>query len=450
LAGETRPVPEKPNVVLIMADDLGRDWLGSYGSEENVTPNLDKLAATGLRFETCYSTAICTPTRHMLLTGRYPFRSGWTVHHDAPRWGGQFFDPEREITFARALKKAGYATALMGKWQVNDLRVDRDVLARHGFDEHCVWTGYETGNPPSYVRYWDGYLQINGRRPDPTGTFGPDVCTDFAIDFIRRNKDRPFLAYYGMILVHGPHKTTPHNKDGKGTYKGQVEYLDHLVGRIVASLDELGIRDRTIVIFTTDNGSSQGARAWGAQQPKGKGKVAERGVHVPFIVNCPGLVPGGKTTDRLIDLSDVLPTLADLAGAPLPDGVALDGRSFASELLGAEGGPRPREWIFSQVGSRRVIRDKRFTLYNDGRFYDVAADPGETSDLSGSSEPAVAAARRRLTEILDSFPPDTPLPAFPPRYAEIKKVPSLPPGSGRWQPWTPRAKPEKGKKRGKR
>ncbi len=428
-------VGRRPNFVFIMADDMSRDWLGCYGSDEGLTPNLDRLAATGLKFETCYSTAICTPTRHMLLTGRYPWRTGWIRHHDAPRWGGQFFDPDREVTFARVLRQAGYATAVAGKWQVNDLRVDADVLAKHGFDEHCVWTGWESGNPASHLRYWDGYLQINGRRPDPAGTFGPDVCTDFLIDFMRRNKQRPFLVYYGMILAHGPHKTTPRNQDGKGDFAGQAAYVDHLVGRIVEALDASGLRENTIVIYTGDNGSSKGARAWGDLQAKGKGRVSQRGVHVPFIVNCPGRVPEGRRTDRLIDFSDVLPTLAELAAAPLPEGVVLDGRSFASELTGSNTGPAPREWIYTQVGGQRVVRDKRFTYYNDGRLYDLTVDPFEQNDLAASHEVEVASARRRLANVMDSTPPDTPLREFAPRYRETGLVPALPPGSGEWIPF---------------
>jgi len=420
LAAAKRP----PNIIFILADDFGRDWLGCYGGEEDVTPNLDQLAQGGMRFETCYCTPLCTPTRHELLTGRYPFRTGWTTHYDTPRWGGQYFDWNREITFARVLKPLGYATAVAGKWQMNDFRTHPDALARHGFDEHCLWTGFETGNEKvSSRRYWDAFIQTNGDRKTHTGQFGPDVVSDFVLDFVRRKKDGPFLLYYPMMLIHGGLEETPDVK-GQGLKKGHaltvenVRYLDELVGKLVATLDELGIREETIVFFSGDNGSADGAQAWGAKQPGGKGKVSERGVHTPLIANCPGTIPTGAVTEDLVDFSDVLPTLAELAGAPLPEGVTLDGRSFASTLQGRSGGPK-RDWIYSQLGNKRVVRDKRFSLYNDGRFYDLKADRYEEHDLSQSRAAETAAARERLQKVLDSLPEDAKLP-FEPRERGTK------------------------------
>ena len=130
----------KPNIIFIMVDDMGRDWISSYGASHR-TPNVDRLAAAGIRFENCWCAPICTPTRMELLTGQYPFRTGWVRHHDVPRWGGKGFDWEKFTSFARVVKKAGYTTAVGGKWQINDFRKQPDALKRHGFDEHCVWTG---------------------------------------------------------------------------------------------------------------------------------------------------------------------------------------------------------------------------------------------------------------------------------------------------------------------
>ncbi len=253
-AGASAAPPSRPpNILLILADDLGREWISCYGSECMKTPAIDNLARNGMRFTNVWATPLCSPTRVELLTGRYPFRTGWTVHHDSPRWGGQYFDWRREITFARMLKSAGYATAIAGKWQINDLRVQRDALQRHGFDEHCVWPGFETGNPISDSRYYDPYLQINGERRVHKGEFGPDVCSEFLIDFMRRHRDRPFLAYDSMLLVHGPNTTTPANRNAKekggALYPGMTAYLDDIVGREIRALDELGLRDNTIVIF---------------------------------------------------------------------------------------------------------------------------------------------------------------------------------------------------------
>ena len=431
----------KPNIIFIMTDDCSRDWLGCYGSQENATPNLDRLAAGGMRFETFYVTSICTPTRNMLLTGRYPFRTGWIRHHDAPRWGGQYFDWNREVTFARGVRDAGYATAVAGKWQVNDLRTHPDALQKHGFDEHCLWTGYETGNaPPSSERYWDPYLVTNGRRQVHQGRFGPEVVNDFVLDFVKRHRTGPFLVYYPMILTHGPFVPTPHNRDKLGgksdkraLYRGMVEYADFLIGRLVATLDELDIRSNTLILYTGDNGSSCGGRAWGEEAAnKAKGSGSDRGCHTPLVANWPGTIEPGQVTDELADATDMLPTFAELAGAPLPEGVRLDGQSIVSLLTGRPGSRR--EWIFSQVGDARKARDKRFILHANGRFYDLQADPYEKNNLASGTDPVAVAARRKLQEVLDSLPEDKVLEGFPERYTALGKVPDLPAGSGTWKP----------------
>jgi arylsulfatase A-like enzyme len=420
VAAEAAGGAERPNLVFIMADDLGKEWLSCYGSECHRTPVLDELASGGMRFESVYATPLCTPTRVMLLTGRYPFHTGWVVHHDTPRWGGQYFDWKRETTFARVLRAAGYATAIAGKWQINDLRVQPDALRRHGFDEHCVWTGFETGNPPSGERYYNAYIQCNGERRTYEGRFGPDVFADFLVDFMRRHRDGPFLVYYPMVLTHQPMTKTPLNQGdppakGHDQYAGMIDYVEFNVARIVGVLDELGLREKTIVFFTGDNGSpGTTCRANGRDVFGGKTFLTETGVCMPFIVNAPGRVPAGRVSHELIDFTDMLPTFAELAGAKVPAGTKIDGISFASVLAGKEPQPPRREWIFSQLGKNRVVREKRYKLYSDGRLFDVVADPLEERDLSASHEAAVVAARKRLQAVLESLPANAKLP-FPPR-----------------------------------
>ncbi|NQT52494.1 sulfatase-like hydrolase/transferase, partial [bacterium] len=250
----------QPNILFIMVDDLGKEWISCCGAEGIQTPHIDKLAATGLRFVNGYSMAQCTPTRVTLLTGQYPWHHGWVNHWDVPRWGaGCHFDPKHNLSFARVMKTAGYVTAAAGKWQINDFRVQPNVMADHGFDDWCMWTGYETGNPPSGKRYWDPYIHTRqGSRTYP-GKFGPDVYADFLIDFMKRHRAKPMLLYFPMALTHGPLVHTP--LEPKATskmdkHKAMVRYTDHLVGRLVKALDDLGIRDRTLVFFTTDNGSA--------------------------------------------------------------------------------------------------------------------------------------------------------------------------------------------------
>lgn len=435
--------PRRPNILFIMADDLGPEWLSCYGSEHR-TPNIDRLAAGGLRFERCWATPLCTPTRHELLTGRYPFRTGWTVHHDTPRWGVQYFDWRREITFARVLREAGYATAIAGKWQINDFRTHPDALQQHGFDEHCVWPGFESDNPPAAERYFDPFVQTNGRRETRKGEFGPDIFANFIIDFMTRHKEGPFLAYYPMVLTHTPFTHTPANQGqdlkGAALHPGMVDHVDGNVGRLLAALDRLGIREHTLVIFTCDNGTVSGvkgrmtldtsspaprasgeagvaaphdvSRVDGLVVNGGKGTLRETGIRVPLIVSWPQHPGGGAMKTELVDFSDFFPTLVELAGGKPPEGVTIDGRSFAG-LLKGDAGYRPREWIYSQLGTGRVVCDGRYKLYDSGRFFDVRNDLLEEHELQEADGPA-GEARRRLKSVLGAIPPDAKLP-FPPR-----------------------------------
>lgn len=409
---------ERPKVLFLLVDDLGPEWLSCYGSETHKTPQIDRLAEGGMRFENVWATPLCTPTRLQLYTGRYPFRTGWVVHNDVPRWGAPYFDWKREVCLVRTLREGGYATAIAGKWQINDLREtgQPEALKEHGFDEHCMWPGFEAGNPPAAERYWDPYLQINGRREIHKGKFGPDIMRQFLIDFMTRNKNKPFFAYYSMVLTHTPMTKTPHNLDtkaqGAALHPGMLDYVDFEVSELMKTLRELGIDRRTIVIFTTDNGSTGGLKATmrGREVKGGKTKVTETGIHVPLIVNCPGRIEAGAVRDELVDFSDLLPTMLDLAGLKPPSNVVLDGRSFAPVLRGDMTDYVPKPWIYSQLGKNRVVRDKRFKLWSNGKLYDLAADPLEQNDLSGSDDPVHVAARQRLQAVFDSLPPETKLP----------------------------------------
>jgi arylsulfatase A len=250
---------------------------------------------------------------------------------------------------------------------------------------------------------------------------------DFLIDYMGRHRDRPFFAYHSAILTHIPVVPTPHNKDRDLTpreqFSGMVRYADHLIGRLVAALDRLGLRDNTIVFIAadngTDNGTDQGAfqslggRVEGRISEEGIYSLTERGINVPFIVNGLSLVPEGRESDDLIDAGDVLPTLAALAGAKLPDGVTVDGRSFAPQVLGKPPAQPWRAWCLSQYYRTRVIRGERFKLYSTGGFYDLAEDPLEKHNLAGTpaaDAPEARAAHARLKRVLDGLPPDTKLP----------------------------------------
>ena len=433
----TRP----PNIIFIMVDDLGPEWISCYGAEDIETPAIDRLAETGMRFTCAYSMPKCTPTRATLLTGQYPFRHGWVNHWDVPRWGaGCHFDPKHNITFARLLKNAGYATAIAGKWQINDFRVQPNVLQQHGFDDWCMWTGYETGNPASEKRYWDPYIFTRSGSHTHEGRFGADVFAEFIVEFMQKNHNKPMMIYFPMALTHGPLVHTPgapNVTDNLDKHKAMVRYTDHTVARIVQALDDLAIRDNTILIFSTDNGTSGGITGTLNGRPVrgGKGKVNETGCWQPFIVNGPGIVPAGVTTDCLTDFTDLLPTFCELAGAALPDDLELDGESIARVILGREK-DGPRNWIMAMGGgvarltpegrvvpaqtyAPRVIRDKRFKLWIDHRgrtthVYDLHSDPGEATNLLTSGVPRVRSARHKLEAAVAKFPPRDGAPRYDP------------------------------------
>jgi len=395
--------PKRPNFVLIMADDLGAKELGCYGHPTQRTPNLDRLAETGMRFRTCWATPLCSPTRVEILTGRYGFRTGWYNFLGRETTPMDHLSGD-EPTFADMLKSAGYATALAGKWQLGSIQKHPGMIFDSGFDEHCTWAWRQLptdarfdGSPRQ--RYWHPAVIQNGKHlPTRPEQYGPDVYCDWLIDFIKRNKDRPFLAYYPMCLTHDPWDPTPDptapGGKTKGGLKANVEYADTLVGRIVRALEQMRLHENTVVFFTGDNGTRKA----------GKGQVTELGARVPLIVNGPGLVRAGVVSDELVDLSDVLPTLAELAGAPLPQGVTIDGRSFAPVLQGRKG--RTREWIFSYLAYRRMLRDKRWLLEGDGRFYNCGNSRDGTGykDVTDSTNPEVIAARQRFEAILTHLP----------------------------------------------
>jgi len=430
---------KKPNIIYIMLDDLGPEWFSCYGGEEMETPNTDRLAKGGIQFSNAYSMAQCTPTRVTLLTGQYPWRHGWVNHWDVPRWGaGCHFDWKYNMTFARVMKTAGYVTAAAGKWQINDFRVQPNAMVKHGFDEYCMWTGYESGNPPSANRYWDPYIHTKDGSKTYKGKFGTDIFVDFLIDFMRQNKEKPMMLYFPMCLTHTPFTSTPLNPDAEGRdacHKAMVRYADFALGRILKALDELKIRSNTIVLLTADNGTGRQmtARMNGRLVKGGKATLGEPGVRMPFIINCPGLVPAGVATDALIDFTDMMPTFAELGGAELPRDIVIDGHSIAKLILGNEDDSQ-RQWIMSmgfgpanltESGvepvnefNDRVIRDKQYKLWvlknRSARLYDLTTDPAEMNNLINSTDPKIVSARTKLETVWKSFPKKDGKPKYEP------------------------------------
>lgn len=401
----TARAAEKPNVVVILADDLGYECLGANGGQSYKTPHLDRLARAGVRFEHCHVQPLCTPTRVQLMTGRYNVRNylnfGTLVR--------------TETTFAHLLKKAGYATGVCGKWQLGR---EKDSPQHFGFDESYLWQ--HTRRPP---RYANPGLEHNGKELNFTnGEYGPDLANDFAIDFVTRHKDEPFFLYYPMMLTHDPYQPTPDSPDWDPKAKGEmvnqnvkhfgemVAYMDKLVGKFDAKLGELGVRDNTLVLFVGDNGTGRGAtsRFGGADVRGGKGTTKGTGTRVPLIASWPGGIKKGRVNSDLVSSVDFLPTISQAAGAAVPANA--DGVSFLPQLRGEKGAPR--EWLYTWYSPRQradmtvteYAFDRAHKLYRDGRFFDLAADPDEAKPLKVADLAGPAAdAAKKLQSALDTF-----------------------------------------------
>ncbi len=419
----------RPNILFILLDNVGKDWFRCYGSQEDQTPNIDRLCRGGLKFRNFYVTPVCSTTRVMLLSGRYPFSTGWHTHHDPAIYGGGYYDWKREVCLARVMKSAGYDTCISGKWQINDLfdPDQTDAIHQHGFDDYCLFPEGKKGHPAHKKRYWDPYVIQDGKRLETKGQFGPDIFTDYLIDYMGRKRDCPFFAYYSTIMTHIPVVHTPHNQGQELTsrelFAGMLHYADHLIGRLENALEDQGQRDNTLIFIAVDNGTdngtdqkafqSMGGRFNGRISGEGIYSLTERGINMPLIVNCPDLVPGGRESDDLLDASDILPTLAELAGAKLPTKNRIDGRSFANQLLGKPPTKPWRPWCFSQYYKTQVIRGPRYKLYSDEQFFDLSEDPLEQHNLL-APEAAIdgddRAAHDRLRSVLDSFPANAKLP----------------------------------------
>lgn len=377
-----------PNIVFIFADDLGLEGLSCYGGDKYKTPNLDALAAGGTRFDLCYSTPLCGPSRCQLLTGRYPFRTGGTTNQTAGRPS-----PDKEVSIAKVLKQAGYATAHAGKW--------RQVGASPGgwgFDEFIT-------DPTASGYYWTKKYTQNGKAVERDAeVYYHDVLQDFAADFMTRHREKLFFFYYAMHLVHGPILKTPDSApDSKDLYGDNIAYMDKLVGKVIAELDRLDLRKETLVLFSIDNGTpGKRGTIGGRAIHGGKGSLFEGGSRVPLIASWKGTTPEGKVNKDLIDFSDFFPTFAELAGAKSPEGVAIDGRSFAPVLKGLPG--KPREWLFVQLGDGWYARDPRFKLNEKGELFDLKDAPFQEIPVAADAPDADAqAARKTLAAVLEGF-----------------------------------------------
>ncbi len=410
----------RPNIIVIMADDLGYECLGVNGGLSYATPILDNLAKGGVRFTNCYSLPLCTPSRVQLMTGKYSYRN--YVAFEYLKSG--------EKTFANYLRDAGYATCIAGKWQLNGNEhiegfEDLDRAYRFGFDEYCLWK-YAVPKSEKGERYTAPVYQKNGKLFQGTpDEYGPDLFGDFILDFIDRNKSQPFLVYYPMVLVHAPFLPTPKSSEWQQAalrtqpdtshFADMVTYMDDAVGRILSHLEKRELLDNTVIIFTADNGTHISITSRTTTQGAyngGKGTMRNAGTHVPLIVSWKGKIKPNTVTDRLVEFNDFLPTLTDLAGAGLPPDT--DGKSLAEFLLTGKGPERAQVLVHydplkgggSERRYGRFVRNKDYKLYNDGSFYRVANDEWEENRLPfdhlSNKEKKLY---RKFQSTLDGLPP---------------------------------------------
>ena len=388
---------KKPNIVFILADDLGIDGVGAYGADFFKTPVIDKLAKEGIRYTNAYTVPLCGPSRALLMTGRYGFRTGAVNQNMVSD-----IKPSAETMMPAILKKAGYTTSMIGKWG----QLPSDPAA-FGFDDYLRFFG--SGVYVSRADKKDKYV-INGKEALlKKQEYMPDLMHDHLVDFMAKHKTDPFYLYYSLTHVHGEIIATPDSKPGTTDYKelyaDNIAYMDKLVGKLIHALDSLKLRDNTLIVFMGDNGTAGQAAGIGRVNGKKiigkKGSMQECGSLVPMIVNWPGVIKKPGVSNSLIDAADFVPTFAEIAGAALPTNNVLDGKSFAYQLRGGKG--TAREWIFTGLGNDWYVRSANWKLMRSGDLYDMRKAPFE-EPLAVMDEKTTIE-KQKLQAVLDKLNP---------------------------------------------
>jgi len=386
-----------PNIIFILADDLGIGDVGCYGADNYKTPNIDRLASQGIRFTNAYTTPLSGPSRATILTGRHLFRTGAT-NQDACG----LLKPAAETMMPTYLKQAGYVTTAIGKWGQLPLEP-----SEWGFDESLKFQGSGI--------YWNTqdkgktYL-LNGIKTNlKDKEYMPDVMHKTLVDFLTTNRNKPFFAYYSLSHVHTEILPTPDSKPGsKNLYADNISYMDKLVGQLVSELERLNLSENTILIFFGDNGTAGGradAATIGGRRLSGqKGSMLEGGGLVPFIAYWPGVTPKGKVSNDLISAVDFIPTFAEIAGVQLPGDKVLDGQSFNAQLHGKKGNSHSS--IFVQLANMWYVRSHGWKLNQSGELFDMSKAPFEEIMVAADTkDPKAIAARKSLQAELDRLNP---------------------------------------------
>ncbi len=406
----------KPNVILIMADDIGFECLSINGSTSYKTQVLDSLATQGINFTKAISQPLCTPSRVKIMTGKFNYKNYDYFTYLNPN----------EKSFGNLFKENGYKTAIVGKWQLNGIAhklegFDDNTRPYHfGFDEYSLWQLTKT---KSYgERFANPYIEQNRKvLPRDENAYGPDIVSDYAIDFIRRNRDQPFFIYYPMLLVHSPFVPTPDSPEWQSLdtrskqedrfYIDMVAYMDKIIGKIVNELKDQGIADNTLIYFVGDNGTKTTLVSLTENGPirGGKGNTISHGNHVPMVASWPNKIKNSFTYNGLINFTDFYATFCDILGVVNDsDGLSMTDLLFNEKPLKRKTATTYYDPMWSPNVSqfRNVFsQNSRYKLYKNGKFFDMEKDilekqPLDENELSADQK----IIKVKLAAELSSFP----------------------------------------------
>jgi arylsulfatase A-like enzyme len=399
---QSRQAEHKPNILMILVDDLGYGDLSSYGATDLQTPNIDKLIASGMRFDNFYANCpVCSPTRAALLTGRYPDLvgvPGVIRTHITSNWG--YLDP-RAVLLPELLKKVGYHTAIVGKWHLGLASPNKPN--ERGFDHFHGFLGDMMDDYRNHRRHGYNYMRLDEKEIDPKG-HATDLFTQWSIDYIhsRAESKQPFFLYLAYNAPHTPiqppqdwfDKVKKREKDitdKRANLVALIEHLDDGIGKVLAALKEAALSDNTLVIFTSDNGGQLGVGANNGPLRAGKGDMYEGGIRVPAGATLPGRIKPGSSSDRLALMMDLFPTICDAAGAKIEH--EIDGKTILPTLLGKPQPPEDRFlfWVRREGGNYGgqayyAARYGEFKLLQNSPFeplqlYNLKEDPKEENPL---------------------------------------------------------------------
>ncbi|MEM9015867.1 MAG: sulfatase-like hydrolase/transferase [Verrucomicrobiota bacterium] len=426
---------DRPNILLIYADDIGYEALNCYGGLDFETPELNRMAEEGILFQRAYASPVCTPSRVSLHTGLYTTRHGFTGVLPVHRGTDRKVDFTKWSTFAQLLRESGYLTSTTGKWQLATLEVWPDHIRESGFDSWCIWQIWREGKKT--LRHWTPTFNEDGEvREDITDRFGPDVLVDYVAEQMEKavEAEKPFLIVHNELLPHDPIVETPADRvSGEDASLGNmIHYMDRLVGQLLDTVEELGIRESTYVFFMGDNGTHEAD----FENPRfgepdelehtrhtraglvngGKYQLSDAGTHVPLLVWGPEEINRGSRSDDLVDVVDLFPTFCDLARVQLPESLTFDGRSIRAQIHGREG--IVRGWVHHAIGKGKGreggenLFDGEWRLFREsGELWDARDLPREKvvefEDLEAES------AARKLEELFESITQEGRVPPVP-------------------------------------